>query len=328
MPRISALPILQYCGRAAELDTGSGRAAAMSTAAHAVFAGAPEARLLLDALTTKERAEVLEYKRPTPLEVFGCSLAYEDFRTEFSVALTDKCELPGLDDEPAFTGHPDMAAVVAIKGRKIAIIGDIKRRGIWTTTEGTDSLQLHGYGLAWALENDCDGWITAIWNAVDGGWTVREEVVWLNSEDWQLVVNKMRSTLLPGNGFATGPHCSGCWSRLRCPAHMVRLDGRDVVPGTSLEELDNDKALEMLQTLKRNEDTNDALRKHLVAWADANDGIRDGYGKVWRAVKTKGRESSLPPKRLREELGEVAEAYITRGADYYQHRWTNDKGDE
>jgi len=319
---MSSLPILQYCGRAADFDDGSGRAAAMSTAFHAWCAGKPEARMLLDALTEEEREEVLTYLKPEPLEVMGFELSYEDADTEFPVGLTAKCEFPDLDDTVEFTGHPDMGWVIAHKGRKVAVIGDIKRSR-WTTPDGPASLQLQAYGLAWAMENDCDGWVTAIWAAIEGGWTVGD-VVWLNTEAHHMVVSKMRSTLLPGRGFSTGSHCSTCYARTRCPAHMVRIDEVDVIAGVLKTELDNDSAVEALIQYYRMVDTAKKLKEHLEAFSKENDGIYDGFGKVWKPVQVQGRESVLSAKALREQLGEAAEHLITRGKPFYQYRWVKE----
>ena len=66
--RMSSLPIAEFCGQAPVLGAqhGAGRAAAMSTAAHALFARQADADTKLARLTADERNEVRVWQSPLP----------------------------------------------------------------------------------------------------------------------------------------------------------------------------------------------------------------------------------------------------------------------
>ena len=104
--RMSALPTSQFCGQAALLDRGAGRAAAMSTCWHAVCAQAPGNAALLAALTDEEAEEVLGWERPKIVDLPpGCdppALDYDNAETELEVTF-DEQGRPVPADSPGVT---------------------------------------------------------------------------------------------------------------------------------------------------------------------------------------------------------------------------------
>ena len=328
--RMSALPILQFCGMAPKLDVGAGRAAAMSTAFHAYCAGAEDVDELFAALSEKERSQIEGWKVPTTLtiEVEGSveELEWEDAIKEHPCGFDGEGKAVDKDGPDCLVGGTaDAHWVVDLEDElpiRVLVLTDLKKSR-WTTVDGVDSLQLHGYAQALAEKHGADFYVTTIWLLEEGKWLVGEPVELDGIGGWQWWSRIKAAAENAGTEYATGSHCSGCYQRLRCPAHMVESidNGPPTIPGTNVEELDNDMALHLLQQLEEYKDTADALKEHLTEWASRNGGIRDGKGKAWMPCMQKGRESGLGAKKLREVMGEEAEQYIRRGAPFSSMRW-------
>jgi hypothetical protein len=322
--RASHLPILQYCGKAPTLDVGSGRAAAQSTAFHAWCAQAPEAEDLIALLSEPERAELRSWAKPTPFEWQGARVEYSAALTEYEVGITEAGDACAVTDPNVLvTGHLDMLWTLDIAGVRYALIGDIKRT-VFTST--TDTLQLAAYGFAAAAKFDCDAYLPVLWIPTDGEWIVGKPVDLTSREAMAIWRRIVLAAKREPTEYSTGSHCSGCWSRTRCPAHMVQLAYDTlVVPGTSVDQPTPEQARQLLLDYYRHKDTLEAAKSWLDAYADANGGIPDGQGKVWRAVPQQGRLGVASAARLREVLGDTAEQFIVRGAGFSQHKWVKAK---
>ena len=152
--RMSSLPVSRFCGLAGKLGSqyGSGRAAAMGTAFHALCAengsGDP-----LEGLTDKERETVLSWQQPTTLQVpDGPLLHYESADKETAVALdADGRYVPPDSPIAACVGHVDFFWHVNSAGgepsdsnklarRSVVYVADIKKSSF--TASGPGSLQL------------------------------------------------------------------------------------------------------------------------------------------------------------------------------------------
>lgn len=328
--RMSSLPLAQYCAQSARLDVGAGRAAAMSTAFHALCKAradnyeSAEHRRKLEALSEEEREEIATWHHPAPLEALGLKLAYKLAETEFEVALTEEGIFTSKKDAAATVGHVDMAWVITteIDGEqcKVAIVGDIKRQR-WTTPDGPASLQLHAYGYAVAQKHGCDYYLPALWLAEEGEWIVGEWVSMFGLESGAVWTRILAAALNDSEEYAHGPHCGSCYSRLNCPAHMVRYGDALVVPGTLESEVDAAQALELLTEAERYKDTAEAAKTYLKEWVKRNGPIPDGNGKVWGPIPVKGKESVLSVAKMREALGDEAERFIYRAKAHTQTRW-------
>ena len=314
----------------------------MGTAGHLLFAAkgraiAPIDKAKLDRLTDEELDEVRSWHRPTPLEVLGFSLSYEDAIVEAEVGL-DEDSAFSVDPAKAITiGHTDMYWQVRIpdpvdpeRMLSIVVVADIKKTR-WTTLDGPESLQLHAYGYALCQMLNAEAYVTAIWLATEGEWVLTEDdgTTRLNSmfgmeavRTWATI---KAAALHQSDEYTEGPHCTDCWERLSCPKHMVRYGDTCTVPGTLDEELTEESAAKLILEMKRWEDTAAAAKKYLKEWVRRNGPISDGNGKQWGPVKTKGRECSLGPKQLRERMGAAAEMYIYVSPPHDQYRWTKVK---
>lgn len=308
--RMSSLPIAEYCGRAGQLQNGSGRAAAMGTAFHAYC----HTGTLPDGLTEDERAEVLTWHKPADVGVGGGTyLRYQDATTEPEVTLTEGGEVISV-------GHIDMVWTYQQQARKICYVGDIKRSA-FTSADGPRSLQLIAYGFAWATAHDCDAFACGIWDATGGEWSWGDMIA-MDSEDairlWERVVHAAKNV---GGEYCTGPHCGSCWQRWKCPAHLLPPDMAEttLAPFTAAGSITQDNAYQLRQIADRASDTVELVDKLLKEWAKTHGGIDGPDGKKWLPVQTKGRESFDKARALADhpELS----SYMKRGAPYDVFRW-------
>lgn len=324
--RPSSLPIARFCAKSPALNLGAGRAAAMSSVWHARAAGHPWQDAYLR-LTPEERTDIDEWKVPTDITLQGGAvLRFADAIKETRVALGMNCEaLPVSDPQALTAGTCDFYWLL---GRTL-FVGDLKKSE-YTEPDGPRSLQVICYALALsALFGDSvDGYVCGIWHAQEGTWEWGEYVA-LDSDrcaqDWE----EVRAAALHTEGdFSMGPHCRRCYARERCPAYLVPPEQAEgqlarYLTGT----LDNISAFELKMFLDRVKTTVTSAERALKAHADAHGGIRDGEGKVWRAVECSGRPG-LNATELERDEPEVFRRYYKQGAPYAMYRWVNEKKDK
>lgn len=321
--RMSALPVLQYCGQTQILgeSSGAGRAAAMGTAFHAICSNAVNKDELLTRLSDREREEVSQLVKPAPFEFDGVSLNYEAACRERSIALTKDGLVCDYGSDEAFVqGTTDLEWLVSTPKRKTVIIGDIKKTA-WAAPDGALSLQLLGYAVAFARHFGADGYVTGIWDATAGEWSWSDWFdVWgeAASDHWERIKAAVRNH---GGEYSLGTHCQGCWSRGRCPQYLLPPDMAEtsLAALTTEDGLDDEKAAAALMLAERAIKTAEAVKDRVKMYALENGGIVSG-GKVYKPIKCKGR-TSLDTKRLEADNPELAMRYTKFGADYNTFRW-------
>lgn len=323
--RMSSLSIAQHCGQAPALSQlGSGRAAAMSTAFHARCAEAADAAAKLARLTADERDEIATWHKPADVEVSGATLTYEAAEKELEVGLTSQGRYCAAEHPDCVSvGHLDFAWTVDFPGLRVAFVADIKRSE-WTVGDGPESLQLHAYATAYADKVGADAYVTGIWGAVEGQWWWRQELVRLDSmEAIEIADRVLAAARNTGGDFAMGPHCSGCYGRLRCPAYVIAPAHAvtELAPFTSVgAELTNEKASELLLLCDRVEDMADKVRKELKERVRRGlVVIGDGNGKVWRPTQCDGRRGLSA--KLIEKAGLKPDDFMDRGKPYDRWGW-------
>lgn len=328
--RMSSLPVVQFCGMAGKLSAmGSGRSAAQSSAFHATCAGAENAYELCSRLTQEEMEEIQFWKRPTDVDLGnGRILRYADAEKELEVGIDLSCSHATADDPDCISvGHLDFAWVVTTDaGLRIAYVADIKRSE-YTVTEGVASLQLHAYGLAYASKHRCDAYVVGLWAAVEGRWQWSDIIDLESKEALTLSRRVVAAALNTTQEYAMGPHCRGCYGRLRCPAWILppELSSTKLAPlAEGNIALNNDNAADLLLTYQRYEDAAKVVASALKEFAVRNGGIRDGRGKVWKPVVCQGRES-VSVETVRKALGPEADKLITQGKPYERFSWVNDR---
>lgn len=278
--RISSLPIVQYCGEAGNLsDSGSsGRRAVMGTAFHSyAYTGIFEPEKF--GLTEAEADEISEWYVPKEFDVDGELIKYKDMVRETEVSLS----LPNGD---VSIGHPD----AYILTNEYLLVVDIKSTR-WTTSDGLDSLQLHGYAMA-ILESTEDfssdiPYRVALYSADTGDFQYSHLITGDEKRSW---ANKVYYAAA-NNKLVTGPHCMGCWNRLRCRAHMV--EAIESIPGlesmSDMESMTAEEASKALLAIKALEKVIDKAQDNLKAFSKKHGGIPLEPGYHWAPVESMGR---------------------------------------
>jgi len=339
--RFSSLDTRKLCGKAHTLDIGAGRAAAMSTAFHAMGAAssgdAPHveaARLAKGRLTDAELEEVESWPAIEALKLGPLQLDYADALKEFPVGLTAAAQYCNKGDPAAMVeGTADMVWVVrqdgtvvvgdVVEGADLVVVGDMKKSRF---TSRPDSLQLHGYGMAAAKKFRAGRYRLAIWIIEEGRWWVGPEVDLFEMEAAEIWEQLRFAATNDSDEFAMGPHCHGCYNSHRCPAYMAPIADTELVVPSAGKELDHAGALRLLLLAQRAQKQADALvgsQGYLKLWARERGGIPDGKGKIWKPTPTKGRESTSV-KKVREIFGDEAEKAITVSGGGESWRWVKD----
>lgn len=322
--RMSRLPIAEFCGRSGELDVGSGRAAAMSTAFHAICSAAPDVMHKVAALTEAERVELGTWHKP--------ELVHFDDGTELTYESAEKESRVGIDARGRFETDPEKALVVGTldmawtveKQRGVALrvcyVGDIKKTK-WTTLDGPESLQLHGYGFALSAREHATHYCPGLWIAEDGEWRWGDLVDLESSEAadlWERIGHAARNQ---GGEFRTGSHCSSCYSRLRCPAYLLPFERHDSLAVLSGADISEERVLELLLATQQAEATIKVAKDFCNEYARRH-GIHDPKtNKNYRTIECQGRESAKVADVLAAMPDARERGVIKRGAPYDMMRW-------
>lgn len=315
--RISRLPVAEFCGRSGELDTGSGRAAAMSSAFHALCEGDDaKAAKLLALLTADECQTIKTWHKPEKVTFDdGTELTYESAEKETTVGFDARGRF-SLSESAIAIGHLDMAW----RTKNGVYVGDIKKTR-WTTLDGPESLQLAGYGFALAAREHVDTFACGLWIAEDGEWHWGKLVDLESSEAADLWARVKHAALNTGGDFRTGGHCRSCWSRMRCPAYLVPVEETHALAPLGGHDVTSTQALELLRAYERGKDTLEVVKGFLDEYA-RRFGIPSEDGKKkYAAVQCQGREA-LDKERVIAEVPDARErGWFKRGAPYEQMRW-------
>jgi hypothetical protein len=329
--RMSSLPIAEFCGQAPLLSSaGSGRPAAMSKAFHAMCAKSVDASALMARLTEEERAEVATWKKPADVSIPQLAdpsgnivLTYEAAEKELEVGLDAQGQYCAASDPDCVTvGHLDFAWCVEVDGQRFAFVADIKRSE-FTVSEGPESLQLQAYGLAYASKVGASAFVTGIWGAVEGRWWWAEGCVEVDSFDALDITQRVLAAAQNvGGDYAMGPHCRGCYGRLRCPAYVIAPShaAGELAPFTATGAIiSGEKAGELLQLTKRVKDMAEKVEGELKERVRRGLVITDGNGKVWRPSQSEGRKSLS--KEAMVAAGLDPEQFMAQGKPYETWRW-------
>lgn len=323
--RMSALPTAQFCGLSPRLSAshGAGRAAAISSAFHAMCADAPEAKARIALLTNEERSEIAGWKRPSTIsldhEGVRVVLDYASAEKELAVALDAFGQACAPDDPDAATvGHLDFAWVHF----GVAYVADIKK-SLWTTS-GPESLQLTAYGFAYALARGCHSFVTGLWIPSEGGeWLWSEKFVVVDSPEGEELLARVLHAATNDGETNSGQHCRDCYARLYCPEFALAA----ATPGHWMEaggvgEIDGSKAAELILQIAAIEDIAERAKKNIQERVRRGEiDVRDPKtNKRYLPVHMPGR-AGMDMERLRSELGERLDGFMRRGQGYQQFRW-------
>lgn len=283
MHRMSSLPIARFCAAAPELGRGSAsRAALMGRAFHARCAGDGAQYAELAAMLTEDEVAALEQRLP-PADAFpgGAVLEYRHAEVEVTLHLhADGESMPGPGDD-VITGHADMIWTVGDR----TYVGDIKSSER-SSPDGPGSLQMHAYGLAAAMRAGTTIYRTGHWYADVGRWDWAPEVDILGPDGARHLAAVVAAARNTSGEFAPGDHCRGCWSRMKCPEHLVPIRDPEaaLAPFAAPGGITRDNAAALVDLVARAREVLERCKAQLEAFAEQDGGIPDGAGKVWRRV--------------------------------------------
>lgn len=331
--RISLLPISEYCGLAAKLseEHGAGRAAAMSSAFHAQQAGASDAKEKLARLTQEERQTISTWQKPSDVRISSpvgprgqfteLVLTYAEAEKEQPVGLTYNGEWSPTGDVLT-CGTMDFAWV----RDGVAYVGDMKKTR-WSCS-GPESLQLLGYGYAWARKHGCHLFAVGLWLIEEAEWVWSDKFYEVDGFESLELWSRIRFAAENHDGQASlGDHCDGCYGRLHCPEYTLPAAHADTVlsaaaVGGAIDDPEQLAALLLYaQRIKGVIDkvyelAKEAARRGAPVKHPTN-------GTVFGFVNCKGREA-LNQAKLFAAIPQATE-FVERGAPYQQARWLKPK---
>jgi hypothetical protein len=329
--RSSQLGISRFCGKAAQLGEGrgAGRAAAMSTAFHALMADSPHASDLIALLTKDEQEKLRSWKKPEPLVLVESDDAAVRVELDYRKALREL--LVGLDENGDYAdptkqdvlvrGHVDCAWIVDLPTMRVAYVTDWKKSE-FTCTEGPDDPQILSYSMAVADRYLCHAYVPAIYSLEEGQWSFGE-LTELGSTrhaaHWQLV----RAAAQNDGEFATGPHCLSCWSREHCPEFLLpaaAFNGTELEPFTKPGALTPDVAISALMKAKALQKVCESVIENVKAYATHNRVYDSTTNKVYKPVMVSGR-TTLDRAALEYHMGDKLRNYEKKGAPFVQMKW-------
>lgn len=330
--RISALNTTQFCAKAAELGGPyASRSARLSSAFHHLVSKSDQAADRIAALSDDEERELKSWKIPAPCDPsIGRWLTYEEADKELEVGLTADLTYCDFNDPRAITrGHFDFAWVITLPGGlKVAYVVDIKRSE-WTVLDGPESLQVNGYGLAYADKVQADAYCPGIWSATEGRywWGEIIEVAPFMSEKavriGKRIVAAARNLPTVDNQYTLGTHCTTCYGRDRCPAYLLppEVAESSLAPlCEGLDSLTSEKALVLLNLAKRAERTAKLAMDAVKTAVDRGLKVYDpDANMLYRPVRMPGRESL--DRVAAKEDGVDLDKYTKTGNAFNQHRW-------
>ncbi len=265
------------------------------------------------------------YKTGSATHALPYKEAYRETRValdaNFMPVIIDKdvaqADIATAHPEVMIVGHLDMAWVVD----DLVIICDIKS-SIYAVKDRCDSLQLHGYGLALAILLGKPRYLTSIWDASDGRYYVSKEAVELDSFAAEEIKDRIRRASEDRDGgYVTGTHCSGCWKRSHCPAHLVD------VPEGEFSALLSGKAMEAqvraaIVQLKQREDLDKTIRESIKSWVKQHGPVRSEDGKKQYRCEMRDGRGALDKEAVQRALGvENLDGYMREGRPYEQFDW-------
>lgn len=340
MRRISSLPVAEFCPKADSFGVEVESVNALRSTCFHKFAETGEWPEETKKLPDVDFQEIQRWKIPgrLNLEVDGkaVSLLYKDSVKEIRIAVDEDfnyvdvpSDIPIAEVQSKFPnvlcmGHLDMAW--DIPELDLVVVSDIKS-SIFAVKARTKSLQLHGYGIGFAKRMGRSRYTVDIWDACDGLHYTDNTTIQLDSFDCEEYKGRIRAASKNREGdFVRGSHCSGCWKRDMCPAHLVDVGEENkfskVLSGKATEA-DIRQALIDVKTMR---DLSDKVKDACESWADRHGPIRSEDGlKEWRPGLRSGRQT-LDQKAVAKALGvNDLDKYMSKGNDYQVYDWRNVK---
>ena len=333
MRRISSLPTAEFCPR---VDSIGLEVATTQSERSTVFHEYCDTGKWPDAfrhLPEADREEIAQWHIPQPFiyrqgdtaHTLDYRNAYRETRValdkDFNPVIVDKdlpqSEIATVHPEVMIVGHLDMAWVVG----DLVIICDIKS-SIFAVKERTDSLQLHGYGIALARLLGKSRYVTAIWDASDGKYYVSDHAIEMDAFEVEEIKDRIRRAASERDGgFVTGSHCSGCWKRSHCPAHLVDVPEGEFKAVLSGQATQKD-VREALVRLKGMGDLANRVSQACKDWVSQHGPVLSEDGKKQYQCEMRGGKDGLDKEAIQRALAvNDLKAFMKKGKDFPVFDW-------
>lgn len=340
--RMSSLPIARFCSGAGKLGEifAAGRAAAMSTAFHALASGADGAGDLINLLSDTEKEEVSGWNIPEDVALDdGEVLSYAAATCEEAIMMDGNGEFTESEDEAVSKGHPDMYWIVEHKRDdddpaplRVCYLADMKKTE-FSAADGLESLQLMAYALTLASKYQCDEFAVGVWVITDGTWDWSDRYSMEDFDKTAAILAQVIAAAKNTDGeFCVGPHCRDCWDRLHCKEWLLPFGDPAAKLAAFAKEggITPDNALEAIEYAQGAKRVLDAVLETLKAYSKLSKGVSDGKGKIWKEVYSKGGKTKFNTTRLLEKLEVDDPKYLSRfsyttKAHSMGNRWVKEK---
>ncbi len=330
MRRISSLPTAEFCPKVDRigLDVETNNSARSTVFHEYCDTGKWPAELMTLPLADREEIEKWRVPMPFDYQVGGVSnlLQYHNAYRETRVALDKdfefvaipltvaQADIEKLYPQAMIVGHLDMAW--DIPEHDLVVICDIKS-SIYAVSDRTNSLQLHGYGIALCKLLGRGRYVTAIWDASEGRYHVSNSAIEMDGFEVATIQDRIRRAASERDGnFRVGTHCSGCWKRSHCPAHLVDVpegEFKAILSGQATEADVRDAIVKKKQLKDLNERVDEAIK----AWVKQHGPVRSEDGKKWYRCELRER-TRLDEKAVATALG-VGDLSSYRASFEHQH---------
>lgn len=339
MRRISALPVSEFCSKSDEIGIDIETTNAMRSTIFHRYAETGVWDEMIKRLPETDVEEIKKWKVPTPLHCFDgdkkLKLDYKDAVKEVRVSVDSDfnyIELPeGIKPGDISSQFPNVLCSGTldigwdVEELDLVVVSDIKS-SIFAVKARCKSLQLHGYGIGFAKKQKRSRYLVGVWDASDGRHYIDDSVVSLDSFECEEYKGRIRSaSVATGVGFVKGTHCSGCWKRDACPAHLVDVPDSEFAPifTGKATEADIRRALIAAKGLK---DKYEKVKDACESWVQRHGPVRSEDGlKQWEPRMRAGKKS-LDTKAVAAKLGEEdLSGYMKSGQEYQIFDWFNRK---
>lgn len=337
MRRISSLPVAEFCSRSDSFgDEVESTNALRSTVFHKYCETGVWPEQIRN-LPDNDVAEIKRWKRPAPLAfrengrviTLDYSAAVKEVRvsldSDFNFVETPEGILPHeiSDKFPNVLCSGTLDIGWDLPQLDLVVISDIKS-SVFAVKSRCKSLQLHGYGIGFARKMARSRYLVDIWDANEGRHYTDDSIVSLDSFECEEYKGRIReASKHREGGFVKGSHCSGCWKRDACPAHLVD------VPDSKFAKLYNGTSTEVdireaLVAAKAMKDQYEKIKDLCESWVQRHGPVRSEDGlKQWTVALRSGKKS-LDTSAVAKALGkENLEDYMKSGQPYEIFDWRN-----
>lgn len=341
MRRISSLPVSEFCDAADTIGVQVETTNALRSTIFHKYAETGVWDEAIKKLPDSDVEEIQKWKVPTPLHCFDgdkkLKLDYKDAVKEVRVSLDSDfnfVELPeGIKPDEISSKFPNVLCSGTLDigwhlpELDLVVVSDIKS-SIFAVKARCKSLQLHGYGIGYAQRVGAKRYLVGVWDASDGRHYIDDTIIQLDSFECEEYKGRIKAASVSrGGGLVKGTHCSGCWKRDACPAHLVDVADSEFASlfnGTATEA-DIRKALIAAKGLK---DKYEKVKDICESWVQRHGPVRSEDGlKVWKPMLRAGRKS-LDTKAVCAKLElDNLDDFQKAGQPFAVYDWVNRKDD-